>query len=386
MVDFEVHNFEAIQKYIGDHSVACEWKVRNACRAVFTEKFAKALKDDLAELQATAPHLASRARIVDDPKVLKEELRLKTAPLAMVVTTVAQLWPYKLISHILTRCIQSSYLNLQTNTPVDSISKSKDSAGLVVQTPRGSIKARHIILATNGYTSHLVPEFSDLIVPERGSMSALIPPPGSKQLPNTYGFMGSNGAGELQFDYLIQRYDGDRHLMFGGGKAAATTHYVGTVDDSILDLGSARYLRTALLKILTWDGVAEPEEGQEEELEAAFEWTGIWGTSRDGLPWVGEVPGRSNVWLAGGYSGHGMPNGKLCGKTAVEMLLGRETGAPQDYVEERLVTKGEIPRCYLISEERIERCRRLPTVEEQVRMDAMGLGTLRAWQRGEAAV
>ena len=34
-------------------------------------------------------------------------------------------------------------------------------------------------------------------------------------------------------------------------------------------------------------------------------WAGIWGTSPDGLPLVGRVPGEDRVWVAAGYSGHG---------------------------------------------------------------------------------
>ena len=64
-------------------------------------------------------------------------------------------------------------------------------------------------------------------------------------------------------------------------------------------------------------------------------------------------------------TGHGMPNGTLCGKAVVEMVFGQESGAPADYVEERLVRTGELPQSYLISEERVERCQKMETVREQ---------------------
>ena len=51
-----------------------------------------------------------------------------------------------------------------------------------------------------------------------------------------------------------------------------------------------------------------------------------------------------------------MPNGTLCGKALVEMVLGEESGAPQDYVEEKLVRTGNLPQGYLISDERIKKC------------------------------
>jgi glycine/D-amino acid oxidase-like deaminating enzyme len=51
-------------------------------------------------------------------------------------------------------------------------------------------------------------------------------------------------------------------------------------------------------------------------------WAGIWGTTPDLLPLVGPVPGRENVWVAGGYSGHGNVPGFACGELVARALLG----------------------------------------------------------------
>ena len=60
-----------------------------------------------------------------------------------------------------------------------------------------------------------------------------------------------------------------------------------------------------------------------------------------------------------------MPNGTLCGKAVVEMALGEESGAPQDYVEERLVRTGNLPQSYLISDNRVENCKSIELVPTQ---------------------
>ena len=60
-----------------------------------------------------------------------------------------------------------------------------------------------------------------------------------------------------------------------------------------------------------------------------------------------------------------MPNGTLCAKAVVEMLLGEESGAPAECVEDRLVTTGSLPQPYLITQERIERCSQLDSVKVQ---------------------
>ena len=92
---------------------------------------------------------------------------------------------------------------------------------------------------------------------------------------------------------------GGGHLMFGGGHVGKRLNMIGETDDSVLDEGSTKYLRETLLKLLLLGG----ESAGLTELEATHEWSGIWGTSKDHHPWVGPVPDRTGVWLAGGYSG-----------------------------------------------------------------------------------
>ena len=66
-------------------------------------------------------------------------------------------------------------------------------------------------------------------------------------------------------------------------------------------------------------------------------------------------------------TGHGMPNGTLCGKAVVEMMLGQIHGLRTQEVQEELVSRGNLPKAYIISRERIERCREMDTVEVQDR-------------------
>jgi glycine/D-amino acid oxidase-like deaminating enzyme len=49
-------------------------------------------------------------------------------------------------------------------------------------------------------------------------------------------------------------------------------------------------------------------------------WAGIWGSTPDLMPLVGEV--RDGVWVAGGYSGHGNALGLACGDLVARAILG----------------------------------------------------------------
>lgn len=65
------------------------------------------------------------------------------------------------------------------------------------------------------------------------------------------------------------------------------------------------------------------------------------------------------------FVGHGMPNGTLCGKAVVEMMLARTQGVAIEEVQEELIRNGDLPRCYVISKERMLRCKELDSVAKQ---------------------
>ncbi|KAI7969800.1 hypothetical protein EIK77_006748 [Talaromyces pinophilus] len=103
----------------------------------------------------------------------------------------------------------------QTHTPVTRISDTELPDGRwLVETERGSIKAKKILLATNGYTAHLAPQFRDKIVPVRGICSRITVPKDRPVpfLPYTYSIR--HGVG--MYDYLIPRPDGS--IIVGGAK------------------------------------------------------------------------------------------------------------------------------------------------------------------------
>jgi len=322
---------------------------------------------EVAYLKKIDPEIGSRISIIKD----KDELAKHRVPAecigATLTTGAGSLWPYKLVTFVLEKLVREGRLNLQTLTPVIEIIR-QSNGGHSVETPRGSIIAETVIVATNGYTSALLPHFADLIVPCRAEMSALVPPEGSTILPDSYGMVAALGQPANNDDYLIQRpYEGvpnpKGHLMFGGGRGAGTLPTIGECDDSVIDKDSAAYLRSALLKILNLTGKTEGLT----ELKADAEWSGIMGFSRDNHPWVGKVPGEKGLWVCGGYTGHGMPNGTLCGAAIAKMVLSEKEDDEYERLAKAMVENGEIPKSYLVTEERIKRAREWPTVAVQDR-------------------
>lgn len=388
---FEVKNVHAVKSYIQQHDIEehTEWRSVTGCRSFHDTDAYELAKKDIEHLKEAQPDLAAQVQLVEAGNETEmRKHRVKTSAAGVTLTQGAgQLWPYKYVTFIIEKLVRDGKINVQTHTPVTKITSNKDSKyKQTLETPRGKISARHVILATNGYTSHLLHNFTDLIVPVRCEMSALHPPAGSERLPNSYGMVGFEGANTEHDDYLIQRPfydspngDGTRrggHLMFGGGRSLAMYNCVGETDDDVVDPGEADYLRGALLKMLDLGGETEGLK----ELKASHQWTGIKGYSRDNMPWVGKVPSavgsgitfEDGLWLCGGYTGHGMPNATLCGKAVVEMVLAEEKGNAASYEDicKKLVTDKDLPETYLITAERLKAAPGLPSVFEQ---DAAGV-------------
>jgi glycine/D-amino acid oxidase-like deaminating enzyme len=108
-------------------------------------------------------------------------------------------------------------LNLQAETPVLHISDTCDVDGRwAVLTTRGIIKATKIVFATNGYTADILPQFTDKIIPVRGTSSWIVVEPceSPPHLPGSYCLWLPNG----NVDCLMQRHDGS--VIVGGAKSS----------------------------------------------------------------------------------------------------------------------------------------------------------------------
>jgi glycine/D-amino acid oxidase-like deaminating enzyme len=236
--------------------------------------------------------------------------------------------------HLLQLAVTSN-LNLQTHTPVLSISPSLSSPRKwTATTLRGTITATKIIFATNAYTAGLLPEYATKIVPSKGICSRIVTPPDSKhpELKNTYVIRLENGS----FDYLIPRKDGS--IILGGARSTFFSDYnnwYNITDDSTLIPSAEKYFDSYMqTHFRGW----EDSGAQVDRI-----WTGIMGYNSDTLPSVGEVPGREGCYIAAGFEGHGMPVIYLTMKGIAEMVR-----------DGKKFEEVRIPRIYKTSKERLE--------------------------------
>jgi glycine/D-amino acid oxidase-like deaminating enzyme len=236
--------------------------------------------------------------------------------------------------------------NLQTRTAVTGLEKKEDSEGddgvWEVQTPRGTVRAKRVVLATNGYTAAVWPRFQGVVVPLRGQVTAQRPGramPHGGCLPTTYSFIYEKG-----YEYMVSRPEGSRFagdIVMGGGLVRAPDGGLmefGTVDDSVVNEGISRYLRESTGRYFGPDWGEDQPEGR-----VRSEWTGIMGFSPDGFPFVGEVPGEKGLWASCSFQGHGMVLCWMCARALVEMMEGHDGEALKEW----------FPDVFRISQERL---------------------------------
>ncbi|KAK6440540.1 hypothetical protein LTR95_003229 [Oleoguttula sp. CCFEE 5521] len=363
--EFELRNYNTLNQLIEAENIDCEWVSQPGVRAIYGTEIVERAKKALEVVKGNAPHLANLMRLVTDKTELAK-YRIATADGAMITSVAARMWPYKLVAHLLEDLLTASDLqgtfNLQTFTLVQGISQANTGEGYEVQTARGTVLAKRIIVATNAYTSFVLPNFTDFIVPCRGQMSALKPLQSLSSEHRLKTSMGFEGDG--LDDYLIQRpNERGGHLMFGGGRTNARS--IGVTDDSFVDPKTAAYLRRQLVTVFD---LPEKESGGQEphvELTATHEWTGIMGFSRDDVPWVGPVPGRPGLFIAAGFTGHGMPNTFLSGAAAAIMVRAAIDGKTEKESITKAVEETNLPMKYLCTEGRREQCQQMESVEER---------------------
>ncbi|HKD95798.1 MAG TPA: FAD-dependent oxidoreductase [Gaiellaceae bacterium] len=165
-----------------------------------------------------------------------------------------------------------------------------------------ALDADRVLVATDGYGHGLVPELADLIWPTRGQVIASEP---LDRVLYDRPHYARNG-----FDYWQQLPDG--RILLGGFRDVS-------ILDELTDVEETTPTIQASLESFLHELAGE-------RVGVTHRWAGIFGLTQDLLPLVGPVPGRDEqVWVAGGYSGHGNVLGFACGALVADAILGHES-------------------------------------------------------------
>ncbi|KAL0948910.1 hypothetical protein HGRIS_009019 [Hohenbuehelia grisea] len=257
-------------------------------------------------------------------------LQLSDRTAGCISTRAGAIHPYRFITGVLTRLLKlhEESFQLFTRTPCTGIRQTASSSNFIVETPRGSIRATHVIHATEGWSSHLLEFMRGRIVPSRAFITAQRPGQGlgraeiATEPPRVWtgqrSFVFYPTESPAVYDYLTQQppslvmplFESQSYpapsgeFMFGGGAAVggqidyAVMNHLGFPDDTSVDYASVTHLTGSLpLYFRNWgDENSSTADPQDERLSPQNAgrikavWSGVIGVSVDGNPWVGRIP------------------------------------------------------------------------------------------------
>ena len=191
-------------------------------------------------------------------------------------------------------------------TGVGVVRVRRQAAGWRVETTSGSVDARDVLFATNGYTNGASPALRRRLVPIGSYIIATAPlPPAQARSILPRGRMAFDSRHFLHYF----RVTGDSRLLFGG-RAEFSQPASGTTRRA------ARILRRDMAAVF-------PELA---DAPIEYAWGGNVAFTRDQLPHAGMLDG---AYYAGGYCGHGIAMATALGEQIARRIAGEPAGDPR---------------------------------------------------------
>ncbi|PLP55489.1 FAD-dependent oxidoreductase [Mesorhizobium loti] len=208
--------------------------------------------------------------------------------------------PRKLTAGLLNKALERK---ARLYAPVEVIALAPESGGVGVESQGGpAISARHVVLATGYELLGMVPSDTHSII----STYAIATKPQKRKL-----WPGGALVWEASDPYLYMRATADGRVICGGEDEDFA-------DEQSRDSLLADKTRTLSAKLKT----LFPQL----DTTVEFAWTGSFGTTTTGLPYMGELPGYPGIFAAQGYGGNGITYSQIASELIATAIAGGEDG------------------------------------------------------------
>lgn len=284
-----------VEKLIRDERIDADWEAVGRFQGAHNDKqfaaMASGLKDQKAGIEVPYSIVPREQQ--------RSEIGTAFYHGGVVYPHHAALHPAKFHAGLLDRVIGAG-ATVADKTPVTGIER--DGAAFRVSTPRGKVKAKDVLVATNGYTGGVTPWLKRRVIPigsyiiATEKMDAAL----AKELvPNKRVLSDSR---KLVFYYRLSP-DG-RSMLFGGRVAANET-----------DVGvSAPRLHAEMTRIFP----------QLQSSRITHSWMGTVAYTFDTMPHLGKGP--DGLWYCMGYCGSGVSLAPYFGTRVGQQMLGLPEG------------------------------------------------------------
>ena len=182
---------------------------------------------------------------------------------------------------------------------------------IVLETARGEVRAKTLVLATNGYTPALG-FFRTGVLPLHSHVLATAPLAAGDWQRLGWGAWDGFSDDQDRIAYAM-RTPGGRLLLGGGGNPAYTYHYGSRVVTTEAAIARSQPFMQRILQRY-FPAIAH--------IPIEYRWSGVLGITLDRQPSIGAGRIAPNVLHAVGYSGHGVSLALLAGKILADLYVG----------------------------------------------------------------
>ncbi|MEO7117469.1 MAG: FAD-binding oxidoreductase, partial [Candidatus Limnocylindrales bacterium] len=284
------------ESFVTSEGFDCDYRRSGLVTLAWGKGHLRRKPEGLAEFESAGLH----GRVVEGAE-LAREVGSEHYPGAMVLEESGVIHPGRYFAAIATAAA-SAGVDLHTGAPARQIQRGGSGAGLRVTTDRGTIAARDVLVATNGYTDGLWPWLRQRIMPIGSYIIATEPM--SEDLAVSVSPRGRTFFDSKNFLYYWH-VNSEQRLIFGGRASFRPTS---------IDHTSA-ILRRALADV----------HPQAAHLRIDYAWGGNVGFTFDRLPHLGEHDG---IHYALGYCGSGLALG-----TSFGLRMARRLGRGADVAD-----------------------------------------------------
>ena len=231
------------------------------------------------------------------PAVLKEKFGIDRKGAILSQDNLA-LDPRKLTAGFLGKALERK---ARFFAPVEVAGLATGPAGVRAETKDGPvISARQVVLATGYELLDIVPSHTHSVI----STYAIATKPQESAL-----WPGAAFVWEASDPYLYMRATADGRVICGGEDEDF-------VDEAKRDSLLAAKTRTISSKL--------KHLFPQLDTTAEFAWTGCFGATTTGLPYIGELPGHPAIFAAQGYGGNGITFSQIASEVISTAIAGRE--------------------------------------------------------------
>ena len=292
-----VDAIDLIEEIVDEHSIDCDWQ-RNGHASLATKpSHAPRLKQYGSWLEKKFGHVQNYI----SKNQIRDEIGSDAYHGALTDEISGGLHASKYVYGLATT-VSNLGVQLCEQTDVLDIEKN-DSNYFRLITSKGDVRAKKVIIATNGYTDRLVPRLKPLIFPVGSYI--VVTEPLSEDLQNII-----SPKKRMYYDskWFLNyfRLTPDGRMLWGGRNDLSTD----------LDLDdSAKRLTRELYSIL-------PDL---RDIPITHTWTGKLGITFDLMPHIGE---KNGIYYAFGYGGHGLSIATYLGTEIGLLLSGKKDRSP----------------------------------------------------------